>query len=527
MGVVKCHVRSAGPEPERQQRIALHCLTMNGGSPSPEWRPRTLFASLPLLLTLLGLLLAIGQFLYNRSLWLDEALLALNILDRSIPELMTPLNNDQVAPLLFLVFEKVFSTLLPATEHGLRILPLLCYAVGSFAFLGIVRSLFKDTPTRIFAVSLFVLNGNLIYYASEVKQYIGDVAVANVIILLVLRYTSTGRGLHLLGAFALIATWFSSVTPIVVVTAFVHLLACRYRKGELRWSSSKVLLAWAVLWVLAFLVYYVIAVHDHPAQESMRRFWLSAQGLVPNDPFSALFYHAVYDRVVMVFTQLLPFGSINAYALLVLVIIGCITSLHDDRRTILVLSGTPILLHLLLAVLHLYPFETRLILYLIPAVILIAAQGFQKCMELLPGDRNAIRQWGVAVCLPLLLAVTFVRSGYPMDRQEIRSCLEFIVKNAMTNDRILVDPGAGPACTYYERINDYDGLPIIHIGQSHTAPYAHLSDSGDPRGGIWFVFNDLHPTENNMLLAQLNSKGYRCTAQHHASGAHAYRYLIP
>ena len=46
----------------------------------------------------LGIILRLVQYLYNRSLWLDEASLALNVIEKSFSGLLQPLGYDQMAP---------------------------------------------------------------------------------------------------------------------------------------------------------------------------------------------------------------------------------------------------------------------------------------------------------------------------------------------------------------------------------------------------------------------------------------------
>ncbi len=124
-----------------------------------------------------GVTLSLVGFIYNRSLWRDEAGLALNIINKNGLELLKPLDYRQAAPILFLQLEKLFSILLPHCEYGLRVLPLLCFWFSLYFFYRILKLTFKNDYTIIFALSLFVYNYNLIYYSSEVKQYICDVFV--------------------------------------------------------------------------------------------------------------------------------------------------------------------------------------------------------------------------------------------------------------------------------------------------------------------------------------------------------------
>jgi len=55
--------------------------------------------------------IALWQYYLNRSLWLDEAMLANNILNRNLLELLQPLDNFQSAPPLFLILLKLISYL--------------------------------------------------------------------------------------------------------------------------------------------------------------------------------------------------------------------------------------------------------------------------------------------------------------------------------------------------------------------------------------------------------------------------------
>jgi predicted membrane-bound mannosyltransferase len=76
-------------------------------------------------LLFIGIILRIWQYAANRSLWLDEAALALNIVNRSFIGLLLPLDNNQQAPLGFLIIQKAFTIVLGNSEYSLRLFPLL------------------------------------------------------------------------------------------------------------------------------------------------------------------------------------------------------------------------------------------------------------------------------------------------------------------------------------------------------------------------------------------------------------------
>lgn len=138
------------------------------------------------IILLAGFILRIRQYLTGRSLWVDEAMLALNIVDRSWVGLLKPLDYDQGAPIGFLLVEKIFNLLLSRNEFALRLFPLLVGLASLWMFYLLLRH-FTSGPGLLITLALFALNPRLIYYSSEVKQYIVDVAATITLLLIAAR----------------------------------------------------------------------------------------------------------------------------------------------------------------------------------------------------------------------------------------------------------------------------------------------------------------------------------------------------
>ncbi len=73
----------------------------------------------------IGIAMRIWFYVYNRSMYRDEAALALNIVNRSFAGLFKPLSNDQGAPTGFLTLEKLVVTIMGNSEYSLRLVPLI------------------------------------------------------------------------------------------------------------------------------------------------------------------------------------------------------------------------------------------------------------------------------------------------------------------------------------------------------------------------------------------------------------------
>src|SRR5215212_6803017 len=95
-------------------------ITIHPSKPSVLWEKAAVA-----LLILMGVVLRLRQYLTGRSLWSDEAMLALNIVDRNFAGMFQPLDYDQGAPIGFLLVEKMVNSILGKNELALRLFPLL------------------------------------------------------------------------------------------------------------------------------------------------------------------------------------------------------------------------------------------------------------------------------------------------------------------------------------------------------------------------------------------------------------------
>ena len=77
------------------------------------------------LLIAVGIVLRLRQYLFNRSLWVDEAALASSIVSRSYPDLFKTLDYGLSAPFGFLVSSKFVVDIFGNNEFALRLIPLI------------------------------------------------------------------------------------------------------------------------------------------------------------------------------------------------------------------------------------------------------------------------------------------------------------------------------------------------------------------------------------------------------------------
>ena len=158
-----------------------------------------------------GIILRTAQYIFNRSLWVDEAMLALNIIDTPFSELLKPLEYNQGAPIGFLAIEILIVQLLGTSEYALRLFPFVCGVISLMLFVRVGKH-FVENKSVIIAIALFAISYKLIFYSSEVKQYSSDVAIALLLYGTMVSIHAVGLNLArvlALGIIGAVALWFS------------------------------------------------------------------------------------------------------------------------------------------------------------------------------------------------------------------------------------------------------------------------------------------------------------------------------
>ena len=123
----------------------------------------------------IGVALRVHQYLYDRALWLDEALLALNLLDEAVDLVVRQLRAStrrrrrlpgQSSGRAIELFRQKEYSAAPAAAR--------LWIASVFVFKHIACKVLNRSAALL-ALILFSLSDRLIYYSSEVKQYSTDV----------------------------------------------------------------------------------------------------------------------------------------------------------------------------------------------------------------------------------------------------------------------------------------------------------------------------------------------------------------
>jgi len=416
------------------------------------------------LLVAAGILVRLYLLLVGRSLWLDEAMIGLNIGRRSFGELAGHLDFNQAAPLGFLWLEKLAVVLLGLGERSLRLWPFLAGVAALLVFARLSRRLLAP-GAALFAVAMFALSTSLAYYAAEVKQYSFDVLLAAALLWLCIASDRPApndardrwpRWL-LLGLVGGLGVWFSH--PLVFVFPGAALfLALRGRGAPER---TRPLLLVAAVWMLSFAAAYLLTSRDLSRSPLMARFW--ADGFMPLPPTSLedlrWFVGAFtgWIREAIDFSETVsPVRTIAIWGGGALALVGVVATWRRDRAE-LALVGGPILVALGASAAALYPFRGRLILFLVPSTLLLTGRGLEALGSV--GARPAITARGLAgraalfvgVALPALSAVVLAGWVAAPGREESRPVFEHVAARLEPGDVVYLHSGIQHAYLFYER----------------------------------------------------------------------------
>jgi predicted membrane-bound mannosyltransferase len=176
----------------------------------------------------------VQMYMLGTSLWLDESLLAENIVAMNMGEMLTPpMRNLQTAPVLYLVVVKSITMLFGASESALRVFSFVCFAGMLVVQWLILRRIFR--VRIVFTLFSIAVSSTFLYfmqYSAELKPYMGDALFVLLVLLIfggqlwtVLQPMLSER---LEGLFLLMVT-FLSLAVLILMTMFIYKLACARR----------------------------------------------------------------------------------------------------------------------------------------------------------------------------------------------------------------------------------------------------------------------------------------------------------
>ena len=522
-------------------------------------RPVVLYSAVGVSVAL-GVAFRAIQYAADRSLWFDESMLALNVLHRSAAGLTRTLDFAQAAPLGFLELEKLATHAFGDSELALRLLPFVCGLASVPLFAALALRLLRRAPALL-ATLVFACAAGPVYYASEVKQYSGDLAVTIGLILLAALFldeTLSGRT-KIVASLAATAAMLLSHASIFVAGGIALALAVRALLRRDRGALEA--FAATVPWVLmgVFVVVFTSerttrleaviggpssGAYGHGASLGSKLNWI-------RDVASALVRSMGYG------------GSPERYLHWPVLVLAVVGALGFARRRP-ALAGVlllPFAVTWTASELNKYPVFDRTVLFLVPATVLLVAEG---AAVLAQAARSPLLRLSTAGALAAaVLIVPLVHASQhtvdPQQHEELKRTLLYIRSNWRPGDALFVDRGARFALRYYLDCRCLHAAQIRGPGLSWRFGESRREDGGPPvplrsdpprfivgrldvqtpravaeqldglagRARVWILYTHLsHRGEAVQIATTLRTldRTGRRLATFEATGAHAYLY---
>ncbi|WP_321369280.1 glycosyltransferase family 39 protein [uncultured Draconibacterium sp.] len=474
---------------------------------------------------LLGSLLAAINFFHDRSLWLDEAYLALNIANKPLKELLIPLDYNQVAPIGFLVIEKAFSAAFSNTDWSLRIFPMLLFFSSIYFMYQVSFRTFKEKSFALFAAAFFCLSYYPMYYSSEVKQYMVDIFICLIVILFSLRFST--KNINNIwwqyGLVGIISVWFSNISVILLFSIGLFLLFNNRGKKE----NYLAIIAIISLWVFSFATYYVLFIHNHPSKQFMIDFWSNVNAFLPENILSKAFIQALYSKIVEVYKLF----HYKLQIVFVLISILGLFFLIKKKSTSFIFLLLPLITHLVLSYFKLYPFHGRLILYQYPILILLIVSCIYHLYSLLKPKIQQLALYLLLIPLILNIINLFHGNNFPFEKEEIKKSMTHLKMTLKDDELIYIHRRAFPAFLYYSsnysRFRFFKNSDIMVCQSCTNKQIISVSDIEGINANVWILFshndNKKNRDEEKFILALFKKNNFEIVEEYKYQGSSIYK----
>lgn len=475
---------------------------------------------------LIGILVRIRQYMFGISLWVDEAALALNIIDRSFFDLTRPLEYSQGAPTGFLWLTKLAIMAGNDSEFWLRLVPLLA-GLSTLVLFPLVARHYLSRNATVLALLLLAMSERLINYSTEVKQYSLDVlmTVCGLALFLMLKNKplNLGRAIAVFVVGSLML-WISHPAVFILGMVGSYALISAWRDGNRHQLILTLLIGLA--WLASIIIQLSLTLGNLSQNEYLLSFWAGGFGPSISTGTNWLSWH--WRKL----NNLPGFGlGLSASVLSVLAIISGVIVYYRKDKALLFSLVAPIGLVLVASWMKRYPVEDRMILFTAPITAILVAQGVEELFRTLR-SRSRI----LAFALPIILLIdpalgTLNLLQHPDYKEELRPVIGKIQENWQDGDHIYVYYSSYLAFEYYRPRFGFSEADFT-IGTRSREDWSvylkeldKLTASGQR---TWLVFSHVHnesgADEEVLFINYLKEKGFTYTDKFTAVGASTYLF---
>lgn len=453
-------------------------------------KPRRAFVIASWLITVMGVGFYLVNFLGGKTLWLDEAMLALNLRHLSWAELAGKLDYNQLAPIGWLYLQKALYDQTGNLEYGLRVTSFAAAAGALVIFRSLAFRVLDDVGA-LSAVLLYALLGAIVRYAAEVKPYTVDLFLA------VAAMAAAAALMRQHGRWAWIA--FAAIGLVTVLFSFaaVYVLAgCAaavflFMLGHRRFRDVAAVVGIAVVWLAVFLALFLKVYRPQLGGSELVEggshnfFVRTSYAPFPPTSLGDLLWYPQWGEGFLEFL----FHPQALAGAAVLIGLGAYAIIRRSLPLFLI-AFAPLAIGLVASSLQLYPLYHRLILFLTPGLFLAMGAAADW---LVARARGAVAPAAVAVLIVAMGSAPYIlgnlKSRPPFALQDVRPLLAELHRQVRPGDTVYIGNLGLPAYLLYR---DQYGLAKTPwragylIERSWSCYFQDLGAAAKP-GRSWFL----------------------------------------
>jgi len=509
-----------------------------------------------LFISISGVILRLIHFVYNRSLWGDEAFLCINFLGNQWQNLFhPPLLYSQQAPLGFLLVEKALVTLFGSSEYVLRLFSLLTGVASIFIFLHLSKY-YLEGYSRVLALCVFILSYPVIYHSVEAKQYSCELFVSLILYAFYLRYRNADNLAYvfLYGIIGAIAIWFS-YSSLFILAAFGGIISIKLIRSQ-EWKKLFAYFLAFLMWLISFIPNYWFFVKPGSSISWLTGMWEKSFMPISGKLFSWLpltLISIMKDPMGLTWYQgntiFLFMGVVIGMTLITL---GTLRLFREDKESFF-LFVTPLFLALIASSLKVYPFHGRFILFGVPVAMILLGKGMIVVSRIF--SRNVIVLYIITVFIlipPLYNTIhhILIPESFPI-HADYRRGVSFINQSSH-RDSVYIPAVVGMSSVeasfnYYNQAHNYNLKHTSLTATSVTAnsreelvaKYSFICSSLKKQKAFWLVTNPIisakikytkppypYESETNIILEAIKNIGGKVTKSMEGKTIAAYHIIF-
>lgn len=461
---------------------------------------------------ILGIIFIFGFFLrlkwliVNPSFWNDECSLGWNVINKSFIGFSSILENTQVAPPFFMMAAKLFTKFFGISDFVLRLTPFLFGILSMIMFFIISDKLFCKKITTIISTLIFSINANMINYASEFKQYSCDVFFTLLCFYLFLDLILNKSSVKKIVVYSFvfsITVWFSFVSIFVITAGFITLFIKLIKEKYFDIKKMVILTLPFFISCLLCLKFYIIKTYASNFL-LLNDYWQNSY--IAKD-FSNFFALLMNDIGYFIFPS-----NFTAVALLIL-LVGIFVLFKKNFYPALVLLLT-IFLECVASWLGFYPFEKRVILFLLPIVLIFITAIFETVSYKKKFKSAFIILLFILIFIqPFSYCYSYMKTPKPNRGYYSREMMEAMAKKIKPDEIVLVNKYSRMDFAYYSMFYKMKNK-VVQEGQDGDG--RKFLDSLETGKHYWLympfgppaTFNKWFPNKQRQVLLEINGNAY-------------------